>query len=259
MEKFIYRKSAGVTALSVSMKDFTYKKHAHREYALGVTLRGIQQYNLDGHNQLSYPNGVMLFNPEQPHDGMAYDDDGLDYVMLYIEPELMLEMTEQKEVFLFSNPIVYNGELERKIVNLSTAVLNQRDEALCYELLVSLIDSLTLIEMKTSYRKADPFVSKAKEMMHASLHSVLKLDEICKELQLSKFKFIRLFKQHTGISPYQYFLNGKVELAKHILEKSRDVYMAVAACGFVDLAHMNRHFKHSYGITAYEYMQFFKW
>ena len=42
MEKFIYKKSAGITALSASFTDFTYKKHSHQEYAIGVTLRGIQ-------------------------------------------------------------------------------------------------------------------------------------------------------------------------------------------------------------------------
>ncbi len=80
MDKFIYKKSAGITALSASITDFTYKKHSHKEYAIGVTLRGIQHYNLDGSLQLSYQNGVMLFNPEQAHDGMAHDEAGLDYV-----------------------------------------------------------------------------------------------------------------------------------------------------------------------------------
>ena len=75
MDKFIYKKSAGITALSASITDFKYKKHSHQEYAIGVTLRGIQEYNLDGSLQLSYQNGVMLFNPEQAHDGMAHDED----------------------------------------------------------------------------------------------------------------------------------------------------------------------------------------
>lgn len=96
MDKFVYKKSAGIIALSASFADFKYKKHSHKEYAIGVTLRGIQQYNLDGSLQLSYQNGVMLFNPEQPHDGMAHDETGLDYIMLYIEPKLFLESIEKR-------------------------------------------------------------------------------------------------------------------------------------------------------------------
>ena len=75
-----------------------------------MTLRGIQHYNLDGSLQLSFPNGVMLFNPEQVHDGMAHDKAGLDYVMLYVDPTLLLEIMELKDVVRFSTPIVYDNQ-----------------------------------------------------------------------------------------------------------------------------------------------------
>lgn len=258
MEKFIYKKSAGVTALSASMTDFTYKKHAHQEYAVGVTLRGIQQYTLDGSLQLSYPNGVMLFNPEQPHDGMAHDKTGLDYVMLYIEPQMLLEVAEKKDIVCFSTPIVYDHRLELSILHLSNAILSGKDEDLCSELLLSLTDILIQPNLSTSYKKDNTFIKKAKDMLHANLDQVLKLDEISKELNLSKYKFIRLFKAHTGISPYQYFLNCKIERAKRLIEKNKDIYSAVVECGFVDLAHLNKHFKKVYGTTAFEYMTHLK-
>ncbi|MDN4071737.1 AraC family transcriptional regulator [Fictibacillus terranigra] len=254
MDKFIYKKSAGMTALSASMTEFTYKKHSHKEYAIGVTLRGIQQYTLDGSLQLSYQNGVMLFNPEQAHDGMAHDATGLDYVMLYIDPQLLLEVIEKKDIVRFSNPIVYDHGLEQRVLNLSNAILSGKDEALCSELLLSLTDRLVQTNFSTDYKKDNTLIRKAKDMLHTNLENVLKLDDICKELDLSKFKFIRSFKAHTGISPYQYFLNCKLERAKQLIEKKRDIYSAVAECGFVDLTHLNKHFKSVYGTTAFEYM-----
>ncbi|MFJ8257953.1 AraC family ligand binding domain-containing protein [Peribacillus asahii] len=254
MDRFIYKKSAGVTALSASITDFTYKKHSHKEYAIGVTLRGIQHYNLDGSLQLSYQNGVMLFNPEQAHDGMAHDEAGLDYVMLYIEPQLLLEATRKKDIIRFSTPIVYDYRLQQRILSLSNAILSEKDEALCNELLLSLTDSFIQTNLSTENKKDNALIRKAKDMLHTNLQSVLKLEEICKELDLSKFQFIRLFKAHTGISPYQYFLNCKIEHAKRLIERNRDIYSAVAECGFVDLTHLNRHFKSVYGTTAFEYL-----
>lgn len=254
MDKFIYKKSAGITALSASITDFKYKKHAHQEYAIGVTLRGIQHYNLDGSLQLSYQNGVMLFNPEQAHDGMAHDETGLDYVMLYIEPQLLLEVTRKKNIVRFRAPIVYDYRLEQRILSLANAILSEKDEALCSELFLSLTDSLIETNLSTDDKKDNALIEKAKDMLHTNLEKVLKLDEICKELNLSKFQLIRLFKAHTGISPYQYFLNYKIERAKQLIEKNRDIYSAVAECGFVDLTHLNKHFKSVYGTTAYEYM-----
>jgi AraC-like DNA-binding protein len=196
----------------------------------------------------------MLFNPEQAHDGMAHNKVGLDYVMLYIEPQLLLEIIEHKDIVRFSTPIVYDYSLEQKILSLSKAILSEKDEALCSELLLSLTDSLFQTNLSTDNKKENVLIRIAKDMIHTNLEHVLKLDEICKELNLSKFQFIRLFNAHTGISPYQYFLNCKIERAKQLIEKNRDIYSAVAECGFVDLTHLNKHFKSVYGTTAFEYM-----
>ena len=254
MEKFIYKKSAGITALSASITDFKYKKHSHQEYAIGVTLRGIQHYTLNGSLQLSYQNGVMLFNPEQAHDGMAHDEEGLDYIMLYIDPQLLLEVIEKKDIVRFPTPIVYDYKIEQRILRLANAIFSEKDEAYCSELLLSLTDSLIQTNLSTDDKKDNTLVRKAKDMLHTNLENVLKLDEISKELHLSKFQFIRLFNAHTGITPYQYFLNCKIEHAKQLIEKNGDIYSAVAECGFVDLTHLNKHFKSVYGTTAFEYM-----
>ncbi|MFJ9462487.1 AraC family transcriptional regulator [Viridibacillus arvi] len=247
MDKFIYKKSAGIT-------DFKYKKHCHEEYAIGVTLRGIQHYNLDGSLQLSYKNGVMLFNPEQAHDGMAHDETGLDYIMLYIKPQLLLEVIENKDIVRFSSPIVYDYQLVQRILSLSNAILNNEEDALCSELLISLTDILIQNNLSTDNKKDNNLIRKAKVMLHSNLENVLKLDELCNQLNLSKFQFIRLFKAHTGITPYQYYLNCKIERAKQLIDMNKDIYSAVAECGFVDLTHLNKHFKGVYGTTAFEYM-----
>lgn len=253
MEKFIYKKAADITVLSASFTDFTYKKHCHEEYAVGVTLRGIQDYNLAGSFQSSHESGVILFNPEQIHDGKAHDSRGLDYVMLYIEPRLFLEILGKKDIVHFATPIVYNQPLRNSILNLSNAVLRAEDEALCSELLIALIDNFNPTNLWTECKKDNKLIKKAKDMIYSKVEEVLRLDEICQELTMSKFQFIRLFKANTGISPYQYFIFCKVNRAKQLLEKNKDIYTAIADCGFVDLSHLNRHFKKIYGITAFEY------
>ncbi|WP_310829181.1 helix-turn-helix transcriptional regulator [Paenibacillus pedocola] len=253
MEQFIYKKSEDILALSASMSDFTYKKHCHEEYAVGVTLRGIQQYNLSGSFQSSYRNGVMLFNREQYHDGSAYDRAGIDYVMLYLRPELVSEILGSKEL-RFNTPIVYDRWLARCICSLAEAVQTGQEESLCSELLLSLVERLAHTSADTAHRTDNQFVERAKEMMMGSLNQVLKLEDLSNEFGISKFQFIRGFKQHAGISPYQFFLNCKVEYAKRSIEQTKDIYAAVAECGFFDLTHLNRHFKSMFGVTAYEYM-----
>lgn len=256
MEKFIYKNRVDITALSAKMQRFSYKKHAHEEYALGVTLNGVQKYNLAGQNLKSYKNGVMLFNPEQMHDGQSgVNEKHLDYVMVYIKPELFLEAIDKKDIVKFASPIVYNDKLKQDIVNLSNAILTKQDEVLCNELLLNVADNFTSKDFILDYKKENLLIQKAKEMIYYELDDVLNIDDISKELNLTKFQFIRMFKANTGVTPYQFFLNCKLIHAKKYLELTKDLYATVVEYGFSDLSHLNRHFKRVYGITAFEYMQ----
>lgn len=256
MQSFTYRKMDGITALKASFTDFKYKKHAHQEYAFGVTLKGIQHYYLDGNLQLSHQKGVMFFNPEQVHDGMAFNREGLEYVMLYIEPSLFLEAIQKKDIICFEKPIIYNNMLKQHILKLSQAVLTEENSSLCHELFLQLTDSLVKQDFSSSMKKDGFVIKKAKEIIHSHLENVLKIEDICQEIDFTTFQFIRYFKKHTGITPYQYFLNCKIERAKSIIEQTGDIYAAVAQCGYVDLPHLNKQFKSIFGTTAFEYLSF---
>lgn len=255
MDKFIYKNSLGITALKASINKFSYKKHAHEEYAIGVTLKGVQDYSLDGSSLKSYENGIMLFNPEQIHDGKAeHYKEGLDYVMLYIKPELFLEGLEKKEIVKFSNPIIYDEKIKQDILNLNSAILNEKDESICSELYLNLIDNFSSKDFLSQYKNETELIKKAKEMMYYELDNVLDLEAMSKEFNISKFQFIRIFKSNTNLSPYQYFLNAKLIHAKKYLDTTKDLYGCVVEFGFTDLSHLNRHFKKVYGVTAYEYI-----
>lgn len=163
MDKFIYKNKLGITALKASINKFSYKKHAHEEYAMGVTLRGVQEYSLNGCSQASYKNGIMLFNPEQIHDGKAGQyKEGLDYVMLYIKPELFLQGLEKKEIVKFSNPVIYDEKIKHDILNLNSAILNEKDELLCSELYLNLIDNFSSKDFLQNYKKENEFMGTSK-------------------------------------------------------------------------------------------------
>ncbi|RXK01131.1 AraC family transcriptional regulator [Arcobacter sp. CECT 8986] len=255
MEKFVYKNRIGITSLCAKIDKFSYKKHAHEEYALGVTLNGIQKYNLEGSNLKSYKNGIMLFNPEELHDGQAGSkDETLDYVMLYIKPELFLEAIGKKQIVKFSSSIVYNDKLKQDIINLSSTILYEKDEALCNELLLNLVDNFTSKDFTIDYKKESLLIKKAKEMIYYELDDILNVENISTSLNLTKFQFIRMFKANTGVTPYQFFLNCKLIHAKKYLELTKDIYATIVEYSFTDISHLNRHFKRVYGITAYQYL-----
>ncbi|WP_153723524.1 AraC family transcriptional regulator [Sporosarcina cascadiensis] len=252
MNQFLYKKHNNIKALSASITDFSYKKHSHGEYAIGVTKRGIQHYHLDGNLQLSHKNGIMFFNPEQLHDGAAHNEQGLDYIMLYLEPRLLLEAMEQKDYIYFSTPVIYNHNIQQHVMNLATAVLTEADECICDDLLFNLAENLTINTNRI--HNQDTLIKKMKEDIQYNIKR-LSVESISEKFSMSKFQFIRFFKSQTGITPYQFYLNKKVDNARKFIEKEEDAYLAVSEFDFVDLTHLNRQFKRVYGLTAIEYLK----
>lgn len=75
-------------------------------------------------------------------------------------------------------------------------------------------------------------------------------------LHCSKFYFLREFKKLVGITPYQYLLNKRMEMAQQQLSKP-DASIAVVASelGFNDQSHFSRTFKKEFGITPGQYLK----
>jgi AraC family transcriptional regulator len=61
-------------------------------------------------------------------------------------------------------------------------------------------------------------LSVAKDYIHSNYQSPIELDEVCREIGMSKFHFLRVFKACYGISPYQFLSDVRMEKARAMLQ-----------------------------------------
>ncbi len=74
--------------------------------------------------------------------------------------------------------------------------------------------------------------------------------EIAHYIGISPSYFTRLFKEATGVAPYQYLIARRVERARELLTLfNMTVAEAARQVGFYDQSHLIRHFKRIYGIS----------
>ena len=82
----------------------------------------------------------------------------------------------------------------------------------------------------------------------------LSLDELAACVHLSPYHFARLFKQSTGIPPYEYVIRQRVEKSQSLLRSGRLTVGEVAqAVGFSDHSKLDRHFKRLTGLTPLQF------
>ena len=114
--------SGPVEAMHAHFRSHVYHRHSHETYSFGVTDDGAQAFTCRGGHHVSTANMVMLFNPDDPHDGHAATGPGFTYRMILIAPDLVRELFAGTGPPLFPTPVVNDPELARRLRQLHTAL-----------------------------------------------------------------------------------------------------------------------------------------
>ncbi|GGB03347.1 helix-turn-helix transcriptional regulator [Puia dinghuensis] len=95
---------------------------------------------------------------------------------------------------------------------------------------------------------------RAKDAIHAGFDTTLSLEELSAEACLSKYHFLRLFRQAYGVSPHQYIQQLRMEKARTILAKTQMPVSDLAGMlGFDNSQSFSRLFFQRMGIYPTQY------
>ncbi|SDL97489.1 AraC-type DNA-binding protein [Modicisalibacter muralis] len=255
-----------LTVLKAAMSDFSYDRHAHEEYAFGVTLAGRQDFFSGGEFHRSPPGNVIQFNPEEVHDGHSGGESTLGYVMAYVAPRQLEALfadalgRESAGRFRSAETLIPDPALRQAILELVHLVTRQvgsridQEQAL-YRVVTRLVQRAGRFQPGGIVSRPDALLKHAKDYILAHLEEDVSLDDISQAAHLSKYHFLRLFRQQFGITPHQYVLNCRINAARSALETGAVPNDVALRYGFADLSHFNRRFKRIYGMTPYQYQR----
>jgi AraC family transcriptional regulator len=95
---------------------------------------------------------------------------------------------------------------------------------------------------------------KVRTYIQDNLDQPLSLDDLAKVALLSPNYFISMFQQSTGMPPYKYVLQQRVEYAKELLTSSKLSLLEIAhKCGFPDQSQFTSTFRRHVGIPPGRY------
>lgn len=91
---------------------------------------------------------------------------------------------------------------------------------------------------------------RAKELMSANLLRDVSIADVATECSLSAGHFARAFRRSTGLSPYQWLLQHRIDEAHGLLRDRRLSLAEIArACGFADQSHFTKAYTRLRGMT----------
>lgn len=105
----------------------------------------------------------------------------------------------------------------------------------------------------------DQTVERAKEFMHAYVANPCPIEQVAKTLGCSRAKLFDVFKNATGMTPYDYWLRLRIDHAQHaLLESSRPIADVAVDCGFSTTQYFNLVFRKYAGMNPNDYRQRFQ-
>ncbi len=237
-----------------------FGRHYHDGYALGVILKGSETYDCNKKTNVAPRGSVVIVNPGEVHNGQASDTQkGWGYFMIY--PHLSLIRTALTQLGLddnrlpvFPESVIHDREFAGELIKFMEAY-----EAYDTELRLesSFLELLHLLISRHAEFKRTPAVDSndskkvgtVKEILHEQYADPISLEYLAREVDLSAWSLLRLFKKQTGISPYLLQTRLRITHAKQALRSGHSPADAAALCGFSDQSHMTKQFRRWMGIT----------
>lgn len=114
---------------------------------------------------------------------------------------------------------------------------------------------VALLVNRRVYRAKDE-IEKAREYIESHWLDRFDVDETARIVSLSRAYFTRLFKKHTGKTPYEYYLDYKLnQLANMLLDANVTISEAFAACNMKYNGHSARLFRRKLGVSPSAYRE----
>ena len=127
--------------------------------------------------------------------------------------------------------------------------------------IVEILTEILLSSTNESQESSEipPPVKEAITKMEKYYNQDINLSSLAQEVGVSKYHLSRLFKKHTGYSPYEYLLNYRLSQAKSLLKSTEIPVCEISRLvGFENTSHFISLFRKNEGITPLRFRKYWR-
>lgn len=244
-------------------KKHTMLRRIHDDNLLIYCVAGAGEFTVEN-TQHSINKGDMLLLPSGvPHAYRASDDNPWSIYWIHFAGEKSHDFIDYLQ-YQKSNLIIPVG-VNSHLINSFDLLLESLQSSIhlssylhASNILRQILTHIPLLRpVAKAQRLAHQFdLERVHAIMQSSLHGQLDLDTLAQSVNLSKFHFIKRYKELTNTTPINYFLHLKIERACHLLDISTKPIKEISFnLGYEDTYYFSRLFKKIMGISPKQYRQ----
>ena len=241
--------------LEASFSNKIFAPHFHDEYSIALITTGTHSFTCNKDDFVACPGDIRLINPGDIH---VCKSKTWGYITLTPDSNFVENFSEscQKELhnITFDKPVINNHKLTKLFIDLNSANKEWQDELMAENILEELIVNLISSYSNNTIKKKEISYSKKKliqtiEYMKSNFDENLKLENLAQISGLSKYHFLRKFKEEFNMTPHTYLLQIRIQNAKNMLLNHDSLTDIALSCGFSDQSHFTRVFNKIYGMS----------
>jgi AraC-like DNA-binding protein len=238
--------------------------HAHAQYQLTLYAGGPRRFNVAGRVFTGGPHTSVIIQSGEPHGSAPVGDAHTALRTFYIEEKVMEEAAASiwhpAGTVAFRDPQLTDAStvamLHAAHRSLEEGGL-EGEVALCAALEQLVRRHATPIGTCRKLARSDGRTERVRDLLVERVGENVRLDELARIADLSRFHLIRLFRQRYGVTPFAYQRNLRVERARDALRCGKSLADAASELGFADQSHLGRAFRNVMGATPGQYRQSF--
>lgn len=241
-----------------------FANHFHEYYVFGLVEAGAAELSCRNREYLLERGQLFLFNPGDNHGCLQCGSAPLEYRTLNIERSGMLPLaralTGSARLPVFAPTVVEDGELAQHFRALHGLFGQRAVEFEAEELLLLFLSEL-LQRYSRPFRSQVPQcraeVEQACQFLQRQYGQPVSLEQICRQVGLSKSTLLRAFVKSKGITPYRYLQTIRIGAAQRLLRQGWTPVDAALQTGFSDQSHFTRYFQQMIGVSPGAYRDMF--
>ena len=234
-----------------------YPDHYHETYCVTLIKSGTLT-----ESEFILPTGaIVVAHPFEVHDNELIRDVEYAFTTFYLSPDLFSSLSGDDHCS-FENKVIYDEALFNSFDRLASALLISDSKSFNKQPLANdLYANLALLTRRHSNPK--PFhtltkpelIDEIKNLILENLDTKMSIEKLAGKVGMGKYKFIRWFKKHVGLTPYDFIILNRVLLGQKMLREGKPLLDTAIDTGFYDQSHFSNYFKRFIGLTPKSYQK----
>lgn len=255
--------------------------HYHNFYEIIYVLEGRYSSLLENRTYHMRKGDFLLIDKDVMHKYhyVEKQHDSSKRIILWITPGVLEELSngemdlaacfQDNESCAFHFPIYYEELLQGYLLKLAKTQMQESGDMAAKRVLdrgclTMFFVYLNVLCSKKEYLFAEekfvnhPLVEKISDYIDSHLSERITVDVLAEQTHMSKYYFLRKFKELTGVTVHGYVTQKRLIAASKKLKEGEGVTQVYQDCGFADYTSFLRNFKASFGMSPARYAREYK-